>query len=158
MQIASRFSIAVHALLFINKFESEYRVTSDFIASSVRVNPVVIRRVLGQLKAAGLIDVSRGSNGSSLAKPPKAITLLDVYNAVECVEGNLFAFHDDPNPECEVGAHIHEVLDPALESAQNALELSLKKTKLSDLAATLEAAKPIPAAKKKAGRSSKGHL
>lgn len=149
MQIASRFSIAVHALLFINEFQDEYRITSDFIASSVRVNPVVIRRILGQLKIAGLINVSRGSNGSTLAKQPKAITLLDVYTAVGCVEGSLFAFHEDPNPECLVGGNIHVILDPALESAQTALEASLRKTKFSDLAANLDVMKPATGAKKK---------
>jgi Rrf2 family protein len=137
MKIASRFTIAVHTLLFIDTFCEKYKITSDFIASSVNVNPVVIRRTLGQLKEAGLVDIARGTGGTVLAKAPKAITLLDIYRAVDSVEESIFNFHDSPNPECPVGGNIHAVLDGHLEHAQTALENSLKRVKLSDLAADL---------------------
>jgi len=135
MKIASRFTIAVHTLLFIQNFEEEYRVTSDFIASSVNVNPVVIRRILGQLKEAGMVDVSRGTGGTILAKPAKSITLLDVFKAVGSVEDGLFAFHDSPNPKCPIGGNIHAMLDGRLDDAQTAMETSLKRVKLTDLLA-----------------------
>ena len=85
MQISSRLTVAVHTLLAIEYFHLEYKVTSEFIASSVCVNPVVIRRILLQLKDAGLVDVARGSGGATLKKPPQSITLLDVYRAVDCM-------------------------------------------------------------------------
>ena len=91
MQISSRFTIAVHALICIEMFKNDRKVTSDFIASSVNVNPVVIRRLLQQLKKAGIVQVMRGSGGTDTARPIDEITLLDIYNAVECVdEGGLF--------------------------------------------------------------------
>jgi len=86
MQISSRFTIAVHALICIEMFKNDRKVTSDFIASSVNVNPVVIRRLLQQLKKAGIVQVMRGSGGTDTARPIDEITLLDVYNAVECVD------------------------------------------------------------------------
>lgn len=46
MQITSRLTIAVHTLLLIERFCGERKVTSDLIAASVQVNPVVIRRIL----------------------------------------------------------------------------------------------------------------
>ena len=52
MQISSRFTIAVHTIILIETMKNEMKVTSDLIASSVNVNPVVIRRILQQLKAA----------------------------------------------------------------------------------------------------------
>ena len=55
MQITSRFTVAVHTLLAIYKFNKDYKTTSDFIATSVNVNPVVIRRTLQGLKAAGFV-------------------------------------------------------------------------------------------------------
>ena len=109
MQISSRFTIAIHIFACIDYFGEDYKLTSDFLAGSVNVNPVVIRRLLQQLKAAGLINVARGSGGTTLAKPLKDISLLDVYQAVECVEnGELFHFHDNPNPACPVGRNIHQ--------------------------------------------------
>ena len=76
MQISSRFTIAIHIFACIDAFEDEYKITSDFLADSVNVNPVVIRKILSQLKGAGLIDVRRGSGGASIAKPKDEITLL----------------------------------------------------------------------------------
>ena len=108
MQISSRFTIAVHVLVCIETFKKEQKVTSDFLASSVKVNPVVIRRLLLQLKKAGLVKVARGTGGTDIEKPLDKITLLDIYQAVECVEdGRLFHFHENPNPLCPVGKNIH---------------------------------------------------
>ena len=59
MQISSRFTMAVHTLLCIDYFGKTQKVTSDFIAASVGTNPVIIRKLLIQLKAAGLIQVKR---------------------------------------------------------------------------------------------------
>lgn len=122
MQISSRFTIAIHVLSCIETFK-ENKVTSEFLASSVNVNPVVIRRLLQQLKSAGIVKVIRGSGGSQIAKPLEDITLLDIYNAVDCVdEGELFHFHENPNPKCLVGKNIHNVLDQRLEQIQSAME------------------------------------
>ena len=84
MQISSRFTIAIHILACIHTFGDTYKVTSEFLASSVNVNPVVIRKLLIQLKAAGLVQVTRGSGGAHIAQPLEAITSvsythLDVY-------------------------------------------------------------------------------
>ena len=51
MQISSRFTIAVHIFACIDTFETQYKITSEFLASSIQVNPVVIRKILSQLKA-----------------------------------------------------------------------------------------------------------
>ena len=45
MQISSRFTIAVHMLACMEAFRDEYKVTSDFLAASIQVNPVIIRRI-----------------------------------------------------------------------------------------------------------------
>ena len=63
MQISSRFTIAIHMLTCIETFKEDYKVTSDFLASSINVNPVVIRRILSQLRDAGIIEVKRGTGG-----------------------------------------------------------------------------------------------
>lgn len=133
MQISSRFTIAIHIFACINTFENDYKITSDFLASSVNVNPVVIRRLLTQLKAAGLITVARGSGGTAIAKPLGEITFSDVYLAVECVEDNkLFHFHDNPSALCPVGRNIHNALDDKLERIQAAMEREMKNITVKD--------------------------
>lgn len=134
MQISSRFTIAVHVLVCIETFKNDYKVTSDFLASSVNVNPVVIRRLLQQLKKAGIINVRRGSGGADIEKPLAEITLLDVYNAVECVEdGALFHFHENPSQLCPVGKNIHAILDVRLEEIQKAMEKEMKAVSIQDI-------------------------
>ena len=134
MQISSRFTVAAHVLICIEMFKNERKVTSDFLASSVNVNPVVIRRILQQLKGAGIVTVTRGSGGADTAKPLDEITLLDLYNAVECVDdGALFHFHEDPNQICPVGRNIHAVLDGRLEEIQRAMEEQMKSVTIRDI-------------------------
>ena len=138
MKITSRFTVAVHTLLVIHYFEGKEKTTSEFIAASVNVNPVVIRRTLLSLKAAGMVEVKAGSGGASIVKDLKDITLFDVYRAVDSVDGDIFHFHENPNPACAVGKNIHAVLDTHLADAQRALENELKKVTLYDLTQDLE--------------------
>lgn len=133
MKIAARFPIAVHTLLCIAYFQGKERTTSEFIAGSVNVNPVVVRQVLQKLKAAGLVEVKRGVGGALLAKDPSAITLKDVFDAVDSIEGGLFGMHEAPNPDCPVGSAIGSVLGSRLGAAQAALEAELASTTLADL-------------------------
>lgn len=133
MKITSRFTVAVHTLLVIYNFSQTTKVTSDFIAASVQVNPVVIRRTLLSLKAAGMVDVKAGSGGASIVKDLRDITLYDVYKAVDSMDGDMFHFHENPNPACPVGRNIHAVLDAHLADAQAAMENELKKVTLLDL-------------------------
>ena len=116
MQFSSRFTIAVHILLAVNEFEGQFKTTSFFLGKSVNVNPVIIRKTLGQLKDAGLVTVEAGVGGAALAKEPKKITLWDIFCAVEDKKEELFHFHD-PNPDCPVGGNMHAVMDGRLRSS-----------------------------------------
>lgn len=139
MQISSRFTLAIHIIACIETFKNEYKVTSDFLAGSTNVNPVIVRKILGQLKSAGIVEVARGSGGAVLSKPLDKITFLDIYKAVECVEnGELFHFHENPNPKCPVGRNIHTVLDNRLDKVQQAMENELKKITLADIESDIQ--------------------
>ncbi|HBN55512.1 MAG TPA: transcriptional regulator [Lachnospiraceae bacterium] len=139
MQISSRFTIAIHMLACMDVFKDEYKVTSDFLASSIRVNPVIIRKILSQLKDAGLIEVKRGPGGAAIAKPLDEITFFDVYQSVDCIEENtLFHFHENPNPDCPVGKNIHQILDDKLLRIQAAMEQELKSITLAEMKTDLE--------------------
>jgi Rrf2 family protein len=137
MKISSRFTVAVHILSLLALGQSAH-CTSEWIAGSVNTNPVVIRRIIGKLKKAGLVDVRPGTGGAYLVKDIEEITLLDIYRAVEVVEeGELFQFHERPNPHCPVGANIQAVLEIILLRAQTAMEKVLEELRLKDLVANL---------------------
>lgn len=134
MQISSRFTIAIHMLVGMEIFRTEYKVTSDFLASSINVNPVIIRKILSQLKNAGLIEVARGTGGAQAVKPLEQITFYDVYRAVDLLEeGELFHFHENPNLNCPVGKNIHRVLDNKLLDIQKAMEHEMKQYTIADV-------------------------
>ena len=133
MKISSKFTIAVHTLLLIHYFNKKHKITSNFIASSVNVNPVIIRNILLKLKNAHIVDIKAGSGGATLIKKLDEISLFDIYTAVDSVSGDLFHFHKTPNPNCPIGKNIHNLLDIPLVNAQKALETELKKITLNNL-------------------------
>ncbi|GCA67540.1 Rrf2 family transcriptional regulator [Mediterraneibacter butyricigenes] len=133
MQISSRFTMAIHMFACIDTF-SDQKMTSSFMAGSIGTNPVIIRKILQQLKAAGLIEVARGTGGVTITKPLDQITFLDIYKAVECTpDEELFHFHENPNPNCPVGKNIHHVLDKRLLEVQQAMEEKLSQMTLADV-------------------------
>lgn len=134
MQISSRFTIALHIFACVDTFKDEYKVTSDFLAASINTNPVIVRKILLQLKNAGLINVARGTGGITFTRSSADITFFDVYEAIEPVEnGDLFHFHDAPNPACPVGRNIHGLLDGKLLAIQSAMETEMKKYTIADI-------------------------
>src|SRR4051812_2503442 len=108
--LSSKLSVGIH-IMTIFALKPGEALTSEFIACSVNTNPVVIRRLLGSLRAAGIVDSKTGAGGGwSLLVDPERITLLDILRAVE-PQDELFALHRaEPNPECPCGQHIQSVL------------------------------------------------
>ncbi len=136
MQITSKFTAAVHILACIDIFDGQMRVTSEILSGSTGVNAVIVRGVLGQLRAAGIVKTRQGSGGAHLAKALDEVTLYDIYKAVDCVDDEgLFHFHENPNAECPVGRNIHKSMDGRLEAVQAALENELKSTTLAQVVA-----------------------
>ena len=83
MAANTRFATGVHILVFLAT-EPDSLHTSMDLAEHLRTNPVVIRRALSSLQRADLVVSYRGSaGGSCLARSAKAITLADIYTAVE---------------------------------------------------------------------------
>ncbi|GAB4366078.1 MAG: Rrf2 family transcriptional regulator [Calditrichia bacterium] len=117
MNTSSKFVVASHILVVLAT-NPERSIPSDFLAFSVNTNPVVIRRIVGRLRKAGLVISAPGPEGGvRLARSAAEITLLDIYQAVE--EGELFHPHyTPPNQECPVGANILQCLSGVLHGAE----------------------------------------
>ena len=134
MQISSKFTIGVHLLAVIDYLGEDEKVTSNILASSIGVNPVIVRNVMRNLKEAGLISVSQGKSGISLTRTPDQITFYDVYKAVDSVKDEgLFHFHENPNPECPIGRNIHKAMDSKLKRVQRCMEDEMRKITLGDV-------------------------
>lgn len=139
MQISSKFTIGVHLLAVIDYLGEDEKVTSNILAGSIGVNPVIVRNVMGNLKEAGLINISQGRSGISLTKSPVQITFYDVYKAVDSVnDDGLFHFHEHPNPDCPIGRNIHKAMDSKLERVQKCMEDEMRKITLADVMTDIE--------------------
>jgi len=138
MNTSSRFVVATHVMVAMAAFKlasGKYQAfKSDFISNSVNTNPVVIRRILGLLRKAGLVTSQTGpEGGSKLARNPEKITLLEIYDAVE--EGCLFHLHyRDPNQQCPIGYNIQDVLSGVFSDAERAIKNVLSEKTVADIA------------------------
>ena len=130
--VNSRFSVAIHILSLIATTSDKSLLTSDFIAGSVNTNPVVVRRMIGVLKKAGLLSSHSGVAGYELLVEPKKLTLLAIYQAIDGPE-QLFAIHDEPNPACAVGREIQHTLEDVYTSIWQAMKEQLQAQTLRDV-------------------------
>lgn len=130
MSANSRMTVAVHILSYLVLASRRHHnlVTSEQIAKSVRTNPVVIRRLLSQLRKGGLVRSQRGAKaGWRLARSPRAISLLDVYNAVH--DDPLFGLHPSPpNPQCPIGRGLPSTLRKVYGTVEGELRRQLART------------------------------
>ena len=130
MTASSRFPVATHILVALHWNEGTL-LSSEQLAETVNTNPVVIRRVLGLLREAGIVKTLAGAHGGSqLAKQPDEITLLAVYRAVE--ETSLFRFHC-PDATCLLGGVIEPTLKPLYAQAEEAMEQVLSAVTVKDI-------------------------
>ena len=131
MNTSSRFIVAVHLLAVL---AVRGKVKSGDMAWSVNTNPVVIRRILGALREAGLVHSQTGPHGgSTLARPADQITLADVYDAVET--GQLFhPLYSDPAEACPIGSNIEDCMTTVFEETQTAVRDTLSTKTIAQIA------------------------
>jgi Rrf2 family protein len=125
-----RFATALHILTLLQLKKDEL-LSSEYIAGSINVNPVVVRKEISNLRAHGFIESKEGKGGGySLGKPASQIRLSDVYKSVNDIP--ILGRANDPNPECVVGRHINIHLKDLFSKADEAFLKQLGKTTVAD--------------------------
>jgi Rrf2 family protein len=135
--MTSRFTMALHALGMIALEGERFGgkpITSELLARSINTNPVVVRRVLADLRRAGLVATRRGVGGGVvLARPAAQISLRTIWEALEADE-QLFGRHPSgPNPHCPTARCVAAYLEALYGDAEAALKVSLGKVTLAQL-------------------------
>jgi Rrf2 family protein len=127
-----QFAVATHLMAALGIYPGG-EIGSATLAGSVNANPTFVRKSLSKLSKAGLIVTTRGKNGASvLARPPKRITLLDIYRASGAPPA--FAAHSYPvEKRCLVSCNLKECMSAVLFQAQGSFEKSLRKITLEEL-------------------------
>ena len=126
------FTVAAHIMAALGYYSGE-AISSATLADSVNADPTFVRKSLSKLSKAGLVETKRGQSGASvLARPPRQITLLDIYRASAAPP--TFAIHSYPvDKRCPVSCHLKECMSGVLSQAQHNFERSLAKITLADL-------------------------
>ncbi|KFF27335.1 Rrf2 family transcriptional regulator [Chryseobacterium vrystaatense] len=110
----TRFATAIHIMTLLAKSPQEW-LTSEWMAGSINVNPVIVRKELSVLREAGLIASRQGKDGGSqLAKNAGEISISEIYRAVKNTEV-LGKKNQNPNPACSVGKEINDHLNTLFE-------------------------------------------
>lgn len=133
MRRDSRLSVALHALLHMADAEL---LTSEQMAAQGDTNPVVIRRTMSGLRAAGIVRSEKGHGGGwSLARKLDKVSLYDVYEALG--EPTIFAIGNrTESPGCVVEKAVNRALADAFEKAEALLVAQLRSVTIADLAPT----------------------
>ena len=134
MSANTHFTVALHIVTWMALASQQVEiVTSDQIAGSVNTNPVFIRRILGKLHTAHLVNVQHGTSaGWTLARPPEKISLLEVYQAVS--QEPLFELHHTlPNQGCPIGRGIQPALKRFYSDAEAAMKQQFAQVSVADV-------------------------
>ncbi|PZS31066.1 MAG: transcriptional regulator [Pseudonocardiales bacterium] len=130
----TQFAVAVHVLTYLVGFIDDRVVSSEELAASANVNPVYIRRVLGPLRAAGLVRARRGVHGGwDLNVDPDEITLDRVWLLLQGDEPVL-GLHG-PAPACATGRRVQEGLVALDRTVADSLAAALRCVTVADMAA-----------------------
>lgn len=131
MKRNSRLSLALHTLGHMAAEPERPRTSAD-IADHAGTNPVVVRRVLGRLRQAGLLTSEKGhAGGWQLARAPQEITLADVYLALD---EHLIATGDEGDaPSCSVENALRRRVATVMKDIERSLIERLASTTISEV-------------------------
>ena len=121
-----RFATSVHVMIYLAESQRSRKalMTSTELAEGLNANPALIRKLLGPLIEAGLVETVKGKTGGArLAKPAKSITLKDIYVAVSDKE---IAFsRENINQKCPISSSMKKVFSKIADGMEKALHTHL---------------------------------
>jgi DNA-binding IscR family transcriptional regulator len=129
--ISGKFAITIHILTLLSKFPEEY-LSSEFIAESMNLHPVLVRKEIANLKKNNIVESKEGKNGGTkLLKSASTISLNAIFKmAFDTV--TLGFSKNAPNPNCLVGKKINENLEHLYENINEKISLQLSCISLED--------------------------
>jgi DNA-binding IscR family transcriptional regulator len=131
--ISGKFAITTHILTLLTKFPGEY-LSSEFIASSLNLHPVLVRKEIANLKKYTIVESKEGKNGGTrLLKSASEISLNDIFK-LTFEEVNLGYSKNEPNPKCPVGKQINANLDAVYQNINTTISHQLMQITLEQFA------------------------
>ena len=131
--ISGKFAISIHILTLLAKFPDDY-LSSEFIASSINLNPVLVRKEIANLKKNQIVMSKEGKNGGTkLNILPSKVTLKQIFEST-FEEISLGFSKNEPNPKCPVGKEINKNLSTLYTALNDSVMKQLEATTLEEFA------------------------
>jgi Rrf2 family protein len=136
--VNQQFTFAVHIMTAL-AFSPEEVIGSQTLAASINTNPVVVRRLLLALRRARLIETFTGKHGGArLRGRPNNISLVDIYDAVEC-RPVIPVNERKALQRCHVSCNMKRIMSCVAESTEQAVRTHLRGITLAQLARKVHA-------------------
>jgi Rrf2 family protein len=133
-----KLSLSLHALGHM-ALRPDLPMTSEEMARQNGTHAVVVRRVLGRLRLAGLVQSEKGhAGGWRLARPAAEISVAAVYEALGepfLLPGRLQA----PSDSCAIVAALRATIDSGMAEAEAVMRRHFAATSVQDLADAMKA-------------------
>lgn len=131
--VSGKFAISIHILTLLAKFPDDY-LSSEFIASSINLNPVLVRKEIANLKKNQIVMSKEGKNGGTkLNILPSKVTLKQIFEST-FEEISLGFSKNEPNPKCPVGKEINKNLSTLYTTLNDSVMKQLEATTLEEFA------------------------
>lgn len=129
--ITGKFAITTHILTLLAKFPNEF-IASEFIAGSLNIHPVLVRKEIANLKKHNIVESKEGKNGGvKLNLPPTDITLDTIFK-ITFDKASLGFSKNEPNPKCPIGKKINQNLEALYNNLNNTVSQELQKVTLAE--------------------------
>lgn len=128
----TRFATITHILTLLAKFPDQW-LSSDWIAESININPVIVRKELSILQRLGWVVSEKGKEGGSMLNASGYnVSMADIYNVVK--NSNVLGKKNIyPNSKCPVGRNINKELEKLFKETDQRLITALRKKSLKAL-------------------------
>lgn len=133
MQASSKYTKAIQICIYLN-FKKGELISSTQLAESLSTNPVVVRRLIKDLRDSQIIKSIAGTQGGfQLNKEADQISLWEIYLIMR--EEDFFQ-RPKVNEECKVSSNLKALVHDTFTDAELSMKNALSSKSIEDL--TLE--------------------
>lgn len=130
--MTSEFTIAVHALVFLN--HKGELLSSEAVAQNVCTNPARVRKVLSRLKKAGLVETREGLEGGyRFAGDPDQVDLCTVADALEVDFVSASWRTGNPDMKCLIASGMDGVMSQIYGKLDQCCRERLREIHIADI-------------------------
>lgn len=134
MQASAKYTKAIQICTYLSYYKE--LISSSRLAESLSTNPVVVRRLIKDLREAEIVKSISGTQGGfQLNRDAGDISLWDIYLIMREEE---FFQRPKVNPECQISSNLKALVYDTFTEAEASMKKSLSGKSIADLTQQLE--------------------